>query len=144
MHQTSGKTGSVIALIIMAIVGPMIKRESPGPILFVQERIGRNGKLFKMYKIRSMHIDAEERKQQLMNQNRVKDGMMFKLDFDPRIIGNEILPDGTKKTGIGEFIRRFSVYCEVSCQLLERVPQQLTNTSGTNIITGPGWQSNPA
>ena len=105
----AGLIGSVIALIIMAIVGPMIKRESPGPILFVQERIGRNGKRFKMYKIRSMHIDAEERKQQLMDQNRVKDGMMFKLDFDPRIIGNEILPDGTKKTGIGEFIRRTSL-----------------------------------
>ena len=35
--------------------------------------------------------------------------MMFKMDFDPRIIGNEILPDGTKKTGIGEFIRRTSL-----------------------------------
>ena len=44
-----------------------------------------------------------------MEQNRVKDGMMFKLDFDPRIIGNEVLPDGTKKTGIGEFIRRTSL-----------------------------------
>ena len=44
-----------------------------------------------------------------MDQNRVKDGMMFKLDFDPRIIGNEILPDGTKKTGIGDFIRRTSL-----------------------------------
>ena len=44
-----------------------------------------------------------------MAQNRVSDGMMFKLDFDPRIIGNEVLPDGTKKTGIGEFIRSHSL-----------------------------------
>ena len=104
-----GLIGSLIALLIMAIVGPIIKKQSPGPILFAQERIGQNGKHFKMYKIRSMYMDAEERKKDLMAQNRVKDGMMFKLDFDPRIIGNEILPDGTKKTGIGEFIRRTSL-----------------------------------
>lgn len=104
-----GLIGSLIALIIMAIVGPIIKKQSPGPILFSQERIGQNGKRFKMYKIRSMYMDAEERKQELMDQNRVKDGLMFKLDFDPRIIGNEILPDGTKKTGIGEFIRKTSL-----------------------------------
>ena len=105
----AGIIGSLIALIIMAIVGPIIKKQSPGPILFAQERIGQNGKRFKMYKIRSMYMDAEERKKDLMDQNRVKDGMMFKLDFDPRIIGNEILPDGTKKTGIGDFIRRTSL-----------------------------------
>jgi Sugar transferases involved in lipopolysaccharide synthesis len=62
-----------------------------------------------MYKIRSMYMDAEERKKELMAQNRVKDGMMFKLDFDPRIIGNVILPDGTRKTGIGEFLRKTSL-----------------------------------
>lgn len=104
-----GIIGSLVALIIMAIVGPIIKKESPGPILFTQERIGQNGKHFKMYKIRSMYMDAEERKKELMDQNRVKDGMMFKLDFDPRIIGNKILPNGTKKTGIGELIRRLSL-----------------------------------
>ena len=104
-----GFFGSLAAIVIIAIVGPIIKKESPGPILFTQERIGRNGKRFKMYKIRSMYMDAEERKKDLMEQNRVKDGMMFKLDFDPRIIGNKILPDGTKKTGIGEFIRRTSL-----------------------------------
>ena len=56
-----------------------------------------------------MHLDAEERKQALQSQNRISDGMMFKLDFDPRIIGNEILPDGSTKTGIGDFIRRTSL-----------------------------------
>lgn len=105
----AGLVGSLIALLIMAIVGPIIKKQSPGPILYAQERIGQNGKHFKMYKIRSMYMDADERKKDLMAQNRVKDGMMFKLDFDPRVIGNEILPDGTKKTGIGDFIRRTSL-----------------------------------
>lgn len=104
-----GFVGSIVALLIMMIIGPIIKAKSPGPILFKQERIGKNGRHFKMYKIRSMYMDAEERKKDLMDQNRVKDGMMFKLDFDPRIIGNRVLPDGTKKTGIGEFLRKSSL-----------------------------------
>lgn len=54
-------------------------------------------------------MDAEERKKELMAQNKVSDGMMFKMDFDPRIIGNKILPDGTKKTCIGQFIRKTSI-----------------------------------
>ena len=104
-----GAVGSLLALLIMLIVGPIIKSKSPGPILYSQTRIGKNGKRFRIYKIRSMYMDADARKKELMEQNRVKDGMMFKLEFDPRIIGNEILPDGTKKTGIGEFIRRTSL-----------------------------------
>ncbi len=104
-----GLIGSLAALLIMLIVGPIIKIKSPGPILFKQERIGKNGRHFRMYKIRSMYLDAEERKKDLMEQNRVKDGMMFKLDFDPRIIGNKVMPDGRKKTGIGEFIRKTSL-----------------------------------
>jgi len=104
-----GVVGSILALIAIAIVGPIIKAQSPGPIIFKQERIGQNGKRFYIYKIRSMYMDAEERKKELMAQNRVSDGMMFKMDFDPRIIGNKILPDGTKKTGIGEFIRKYSI-----------------------------------
>ena len=109
MDILGGLIGSVFALLIMAFVGPMIKRKSPGPILFKQTRVGQNGKHFQIYKMRSMYMDAEERKKELMKQNRVADGMMFKMDFDPRIIGNEILPDGTKKTGIGEFIRKTSL-----------------------------------
>ena len=54
-------------------------------------------------------MDAEERKKELMSQNKVSDGMMFKMDFDPRIIGNKILSDGTKKTGIGQIIRKPSI-----------------------------------
>ena len=104
-----GLFGSLAALIIMAIVGPKIKKASPGPILYKSERIGQNGKRFKMIKIRSMYLDADARKASLMEQNRVKDGMMFKLDWDPRIIGNEELADGTRKTGIGEFIRKTSL-----------------------------------
>ena len=104
-----GLSGCLITLIITAIFGPMIYFSSPGPIFFAQERIGRNGRKFKMYKFRSMYMDAEERKKELMDQNKISDGLMFKMDFDPRIIGNKILPDGRKKTGIGQFIRKTSL-----------------------------------
>lgn len=103
-----GLAGSIIALLLIAIIGPKIKKESPGPILFKQVRIGKNGKRFMFYKIRSMYMDAEERKKDLMDQNRVSDGMMFKLDWDPRIIGNKVV-DGKQITGIGEKIRSTSL-----------------------------------
>lgn len=109
MDILGGLVGCVIAGIVLLIVGPVIRKNSPGPVVFSQERIGLNGRKFKFYKIRSMYLDAEERKAELMKENRVNDGMMFKLDFDPRIIGNETLPDGTRKTGIGEYIRKYSL-----------------------------------
>ena len=122
-----GIVGSIIAILIMLIIGPIIKIQSPGPILFKQERIGKNGKRFKMLKLRSMYMDAEERKQELMSQNRVSDGMMFKMDFDPRIIGNKVLPDGTQKTGLGAFIRRTS---------LDEFPQFFNVLAGQMSLVG--------
>lgn len=104
-----GLVGCILTGIICIFVGPAIYIASPGPIFFAQERIGKNGKHFKMYKFRSMYMDAEERKAELMKDNKLGDGKMFKLDFDPRVIGNKILPDGTHKTGIGDFIRRTSL-----------------------------------
>ena len=62
-----------------------------------------------MYKFRSMYVDAEERKKELLSQNRIKDGYMFKLDWDPRIIGSKKLADGTTKKGVGNFIRDWSL-----------------------------------
>ena len=122
-----GLAGCLLTLLITLFVGPVIYLKSPGPIFFAQERVGKNGKKFKMYKFRSMYMDAEERKAELMKQNRVSDGMMFKLDFDPRVIGNEILPDGTKKTGIGNFIRVTS---------LDEVPQFFNVLKGDMSIVG--------
>ena len=69
----------------------------------LRSELERMERKFKMYKFRSMYMDAEERKAELMKDNKLGDGKMFKLDFDPRVIGNKILPDGTHKTGIGEF-----------------------------------------
>ena len=104
-----GLVGCILTWIIYIFIGPAIYISSPGPIFFSQVRIGQNGKPFKMYKFRSMYMDAEERKAELMAQNKMSDGRMFKLDFDPRVIGNKILPDGRKKTGVGEFIRKTSL-----------------------------------
>ncbi len=104
-----GLVGTIVTGILFVFVAPAIYISSPGPIFFSQVRVGKNGKCFKMYKFRSMYVDAEERKKELMEQNRVKDGMMFKLDFDPRIIGSKQLPNGKIKKGIGNFIRDFSI-----------------------------------
>lgn len=104
-----GLLGCLLTLVLILILGPMIYIQSPGPIFFKQQRVGKNGKLFYIYKFRSMYMDAEERKKELLEQNRVKDGMMFKLDWDPRIIGSKILPDGTMKKGLGNYIRDWSL-----------------------------------
>lgn len=109
MDIIGGLVGCLFTLIIMIFIGPIIYIASPGPIFFSQDRIGRNGRKFKMYKFRSMYMDAEERKKELMSENKIGDGMMFKMDFDPRIIGNKILPNGKRKTGIGQFIRKTSL-----------------------------------
>ena len=101
--------GCIFTGILFIFVAPAIYIADPGPVIFAQERVGRNGKTFKMYKFRSMHLDADERKAELMSQNKISDSRMFKMDFDPRIIGNKILPDGTHKTGIGNFIRKTSI-----------------------------------
>ena len=104
-----GLVGSVAALIALIIVGPIIYIQSQGPSLFKQVRVGRNGRRFNFLKIRSMVVNADAMKKDLMDQNRVKDGMIFKLDFDPRIIGAKKLPDGRIKRGIGNFIRDWSI-----------------------------------
>ena len=93
-----GGLAGVITGILFLFAAPAIYINSPGPIFFSQTRIGKNGRKFKIYKFRSMYMDAEERKKELMKQNKVKDGMMFKMDNDPRII-----------KGIGNFIRKTSI-----------------------------------
>ena len=89
--------------------------------------MGKNGKKFKMYKFRSMYMDAEARKAELMKENKLGDGKMFKMDFDPRVIGNKVLPDGTHKTGVGDFIRRTS---------LDEFPQFFNVLKGDMSIVG--------
>lgn len=92
-------TGSLFGLMICGIVSiflvPLIKKDG-GPAIFAQDRVGRNGRIFKFYKFRSMRVDAEEIKKDLMSQNQMQGGM-FKIENDPRI------------TKIGHFIRKTSL-----------------------------------
>lgn len=122
-----GILGCIATGIIFIFIAPAIYISSPGPIFFAQERVGQNGKIFKLYKFRSMYMDAEERKAELMKENKMSSNLMFKMDFDPRIIGNKILPDGTKKTGIGQFIRSTS---------LDEFPQFWNVLTGTMSVVG--------
>ena len=88
--------GIILSIPIVAIVAIPLLIESPGPLIFKQERVGKNGRIFKMYKLRSMYKDAEKRKAELMKHNKM-DGLMFKMDNDPRI------------TKVGRIIRKLSI-----------------------------------
>ena len=92
--------GAIVGLILTAIAfvifAPIIKAQSPGPVFFEQIRIGKNGRRFRFYKFRTMYVDAEERKKELLDQNEVE-GHMFKMENDPRIIP------------IGRFLRKYSI-----------------------------------
>lgn len=103
-----GIIGCLITVILTIIVGPLIYMKSPGPIFFSQTRIGKNGRKFKIYKFRSMYMDAEKRKKELMEHNKME-GFMFKMDYDPRIIGCEKVGKNGKPKGIGNFIRSTSI-----------------------------------
>ena len=105
----AGLAGVTATGVIFLFVAPAIYLKSPGPIFFAQNRIGQNGRIFKMYKFRSMYMDAEKRKQELMEKNKIQGGLMFKMDDDPRIIGSEKKDRDGKPKGIGNFIRNTSL-----------------------------------
>lgn len=96
MDIVGGLVGLLITLVFFPFVAIAIKLDSKGPVLFSQIRIGRNGRRFKIYKFRSMYIDAEERKKELETKNEMQ-GLMFKIENDPRI------------TRVGAFLRKTSI-----------------------------------
>ena len=98
MDIAGGLAGMTIAVLIGIVIGPIIYIKSPGPILYSQIRVGRHGREFKLYKFRSMYVGADKDQEKLAAQNQMKDGLMFKIADDPRII-----------KGIGHFIRRTSL-----------------------------------
>ena len=104
MDIAGGLVGCLFTGIAAIFLVPAIKIKSPGPAFFSQVRMGKNGRPFKIYKFRSMYMDAEERKKELMAQNKMQ-GNMFKMDNDPRIIGSEKGPG----KGIGNIIRSLSI-----------------------------------
>ncbi len=97
--------GIICTLILFVIVAPIIKIQSPGPVFFVQKRVGKNGRTFNMLKFRSMNADADQKKSELMSKNEMN-GPVFKLEDDPRVF-----PFGKfmRKTSIDEFPQFFNI-----------------------------------
>lgn len=111
---TGGIVGGLITVVLTVILTPAIMMESPGPVFFSQVRVGKNGRRFRIYKFRSMYMDAEARKQELMALNEMN-GCMFKISNDPRI------------TKIGSFLRKTS---------LDEFPQFLNILRGDMSLVG--------
>ena len=112
--------GSFVGLIVLSpiilIVAILMKKEEPnGPVFFSQTRVGKDGAMFKMYKFRSMCIDAEDKLAELLDKNEVE-GAMFKMKDDPRV------------TNIGKFIRKTSI---------DELPQLWNVLKGEMSLVGP-------
>lgn len=107
--------GLLVLSPVLIIVSILIKLESDGPIIFSQDRIGYRGQKFKMYKFRSMVVNAEELKKKLSEQNEMS-GPMFKMKNDPRV------------TKVGKFIRKTSI---------DELPQLINILKGEMSLVGP-------
>ncbi len=113
----------VVAILAILMLSPVfvgtylaIRLTSRGPAFFSQTRVGRDGRHFAFYKFRSMYIDAEQRKDELLAQNESKDGVIFKMKNDPRI------------TPVGRIIRKFSI---------DELPQLWNVLKGDMTLVGP-------
>ena len=109
-----GLVGLAFLALMYPAIALAIKLDSPGPIFFRQKRIGQNGRIFRIFKFRTMYMDAERRKQELMAHNEMQ-GLMFKMENDPRI------------TPVGRFLRKTS---------LDEFPQFLNVLAGEMSLVG--------
>jgi lipopolysaccharide/colanic/teichoic acid biosynthesis glycosyltransferase len=106
----------LLSLPVLMLIAVLIKLEDRGPVLFRQTRVGKNGRLFKMLKFRSMCRDAEQRMDELLERNEHKKGVTFKIKEDPRV------------TRIGKYLRKYS---------LDELPQFFNVLSGDMSLVGP-------
>jgi lipopolysaccharide/colanic/teichoic acid biosynthesis glycosyltransferase len=104
-----------VGAIPLALLAVLIKWDSPGPVFFRQERVGYKGKIFRIYKFRSMRTDAEAQLEELRHLNE-RPGPLFKIKKDPRV------------TRVGRWIRRLSV---------DEVPQLFNVLAGHMSLVGP-------
>ncbi len=107
--------GLIVTSPLMALVALAIRLDSPGPVIFVQTRAGQGGKPFRMYKFRSMVVDAEARLNDVIAANQLPPPV-FKIPDDPRV------------TRVGKFLRRFS---------LDELPQFVNVLKGEMSLVGP-------
>ncbi|MGY1831493.1 sugar transferase [Geodermatophilus sp. SYSU D01180] len=114
------RVGAALALVlvlpVLLVVAVAVRLDSPGPVLFRQERVGRQGRTFSMLKFRTMGIDAEKRRAALVARNQNSDGPLFKVADDPRV------------TRVGRVLRRYSV---------DEVPQLINVLRGQMSLVGP-------
>ncbi len=101
---------------LLALIGLAVWVEDGGSMFFAQTRVGRYGKLFKMYKIRSMVPDADKRLKELLEKNQLKEGITFKLKDDPRM------------TRVGKWLRKYS---------FDELPQLYNVLIGDMSLVGP-------
>lgn len=116
VDATAATLGLLVLSPLFALLAIVIKLDSPGPVLFYQTRIGQGGTPFRCWKFRSMFVDAEQRKQELMAANEMDGGTTFKMKRDPRI------------TRIGRFIRKASI---------DELPQLWNVLVGDMSLVGP-------
>lgn len=114
LDLAGGLSGFIILLLIYPFIGLAIKLNSPGPVFFKQLRIGKNGRRFYLYKFRTMVMDAEAKKSELMKHNEMT-GPIFKVEDDPRI------------TSVGKFLRKTS---------LDEMPQFINVLRGEMSLVG--------
>ena len=142
-----GSVGFLIFLILYVVLGILIKLDSKGPVLFKQDRIGKHGRIFKIYKFRTMTVDAEEKKKFFLNKNHMN-GPIFKMKNDPRItrIGKIL-----RKTSLDEFPQFYNVLRGDMSLVGTRPPtieevKEYTNNEYQRIAIVPGitgiWQIN--
>ena len=115
MDVAGGLAGIVLFSPVMLLAALAIKLDSPGPVIFRQTRVGKNGRTFQIYKFRSMYVDAEERKSELLSQNEIAGGVMFKIREDPRI------------TRVGRILRNLSI---------DELPQFFNVLGGSMSLVG--------
>ncbi len=106
----------ILVIPILLVAGIAIRLTSPGKAIYVSERVTKDGRVFRMYKLRSMYLDAEARLEQYLSQNEIKDGPAFKMKNDPRI------------TPVGRILRKTSI---------DELPQLLNVIKGDMSIVGP-------
>jgi lipopolysaccharide/colanic/teichoic acid biosynthesis glycosyltransferase len=109
-------TALLCLLPLFGLISLLIKIEDGGPVMFAQTRVGKGGRLFAMYKFRSMCLNAEEKIKTLLAANQHAQGITFKIKKDPRI------------TRVGKWLRKFS---------LDELPQFYNVLNGTMSIVGP-------
>jgi exopolysaccharide biosynthesis polyprenyl glycosylphosphotransferase len=101
---------------LLALIALVVRLDSPGPIFFRQQRVGRGGRPFRIWKFRTMVVDAEHQQRRLEGCNEMKDGVLFKIKDDPRV------------TRVGRLLRRTS---------LDELPQLFNVIGGEMSLVGP-------